>query len=88
MTRKTRRAVLATASAAILSPRWAIAGEDGAHGFSPLGRLKYGPGEPFAYVNPDAPKGGTYRAKTMRAFDGGNTLRYPSRTPADLRCRS
>ncbi|MEM8852355.1 MAG: extracellular solute-binding protein [Pseudomonadota bacterium] len=81
----TRRALLAGASVALVSrPRIAFS-DSSAHGFSPLGALKYGPGEPFDYVNPNAPKGGTLRLKTMRAFDTANTLRYPGRPPADLR---
>ncbi|MEM6761895.1 MAG: extracellular solute-binding protein [Pseudomonadota bacterium] len=80
----TRRAFLASTSALLLQPRLALAGA-GAHGFSPLGSLRYGPGEAFGYVNVSAPKGGTLRIKTMRPFDTQNTLRYPGRPPADLR---
>src|SRR5690606_13826342 len=36
-----------------------VAGEAGSHGLSAFGELKYGPDfQHFAYVNPDAPKGG------------------------------
>ncbi|MEM7693090.1 MAG: extracellular solute-binding protein [Pseudomonadota bacterium] len=80
----TRRAILAGGAAAlVVRPRAAFA--NGSHGFSPLGTLKYGPGEAFDYVNDAAPKGGTLRLKTMRAFDTIDTLRYPGRPPADLR---
>lgn len=94
-----RRGVLRAASAGALmaacpvtAPRAAgppvagppVAGP--AHGFSPLGRLKYPPGFPaFAYVEPGAPKGGTLRLARTGAFDTANTLTYPGRPPGDLR---
>ncbi len=56
------------------------------HGFSPLGELAYPPDfEHFAYVNPQAPKGGTLRLGHLGRFDSTNTLHYPGTTPRDLR---
>lgn len=42
------------------------------HGFSNFGALKYGPGEPFSYVNLDAPKGGEISLSTLATFDSFN----------------
>ena len=42
------------------------------HGYSNFGELKYGPDEPFAYVNPDAPKGGEVSFATLATFDSFN----------------
>ncbi|MFN0263378.1 extracellular solute-binding protein [Tepidamorphus sp. 3E244] len=57
-----------------------------AHGFSPLGSLAYGEGfSHFAYVNPQAPMGGTLRVGRTARFDSTNTLHYPGATPTDLR---
>jgi microcin C transport system substrate-binding protein len=43
------------------------------HGFALYGALKYGPdAEYFDYVNPDAPKGGTYRFSFSASFDNLN----------------
>jgi microcin C transport system substrate-binding protein len=43
------------------------------HGFTLFGDLKYGPGAThFDYVNPDAPKGGTYRYSFAASFDNLN----------------
>lgn len=42
------------------------------HGFSNFGELKYGPGEPFSYVNPDAPKGGQISIAAQGNFDSFN----------------
>jgi microcin C transport system substrate-binding protein len=42
------------------------------HGFSNFGELKYGPGEPFDYVNLDAPKGGEISLATLATFDSFN----------------
>ena len=43
------------------------------HGFALYGDLKYGPeAEYFDYVNPDAPKGGTYRFSFSASFDNLN----------------
>jgi microcin C transport system substrate-binding protein len=44
-----------------------------AHGFTLFGELKYGPdAEYFDYVNPDAPKGGTFRTSFSTTFDNLN----------------
>lgn len=39
------------------------------HGVSTFGDLKYGPGEPFDYVNVDAPKGGEFSTWAFGSFD-------------------
>lgn len=80
-----RRAFVASSTFLLASKPLRILASGVAHGFSPLGALKYAPGEPFGYVRPDAPKGGTLRLKTNRSFDTANTLRYPGQPPADLR---
>ncbi|UOM33913.1 extracellular solute-binding protein [Acuticoccus sp. I52.16.1] len=86
-----RRHVLAMAAAGTLgaatarvSPVWAT-GAPQRHGFSPLGALKYAPGEAFAYVDTDAPRGGALHLTRVGAFDTIDTLTYPGRPPADLR---
>lgn len=83
-----RRAVVAGMAAGALAGRIpvAVAAPRGAeHAFSPLGPVAYGPDEPFAYVRPDAPRGGTLRQTRVGAFDSFDTLNYPARPPADLR---
>ena len=42
------------------------------HGYSNFGELKYGPDEPFSYVNPDAPKGGEISLSASGTFDSFN----------------
>lgn len=42
------------------------------HGYSNFGELKYGPDEPFSYVNLDAPKGGEISFSSIGTFDGFN----------------
>jgi len=42
------------------------------HGFSNFGALKYGPDEPFSYVNVDAPKGGRISLWAQGNFDSFN----------------
>ena len=42
------------------------------HGYSNFGELKYGPGEAFSYVNPDAPKGGEISIWAQGNFDSFN----------------
>ncbi len=44
------------------------------HGYTNFGALKYGPGEAFAYVNPDAPKGGEISLATSATFDSFNVF--------------
>jgi microcin C transport system substrate-binding protein len=42
------------------------------HGISTFGDLKYGPDEPFDYVNVDAPKGGEFSTWAFGTFDSLN----------------
>lgn len=42
------------------------------HGYSNFGELQYGPDEPFAYVNVDAPKGGEISLWSQGGFDSFN----------------
>ena len=42
------------------------------HGYSNFGELKYGPDEPFAYANVDAPKGGEVSLWSQGGFDSFN----------------
>jgi microcin C transport system substrate-binding protein len=70
------------------------------HGFSAFGELAYGPDTThFAYVNPDAPKGGTValqisRTQGNQAFDTFNTLNIyvlkgdATSVPGQVFCRS
>ncbi len=67
--RPSRRAVLLGGAATLLAPavtlraaeRSPIAGRSGLHGLSVFGELKYAPDfSAFDYVNPDAPKGGSF----------------------------
>ncbi len=53
---------------------WAQEGERiiVSHGYSNFGELKYGPGEAFSYVNPDAPKGGEISLDAQGNFDSFN----------------
>src|SRR6188508_3532426 len=46
------------------------------YGYAVFGELKYGPGfEHFDYVNPDAPKGGSYRTASQGVtFDSLNQI--------------
>ncbi len=85
MTRPTRRHVLAGASAAAALatlPRLSFAqgAETETHGLSPFGELQQPPDfKHFAYVNPNAPKGGTLALQIRQTtgnqnFDTFNTL--------------
>ncbi len=62
MTHYSRRDLMAGAAALSLAGLPALAqGESETHGLSAFGDLKYGPDvKHFAYVNPNAPKGGTF----------------------------
>ena len=66
----------AEADAAEPTPAIAEAEDDGevvvSHGYSNFGELMYGPDEPFAYVNPDAPKGGEISLWAQGTFDSFN----------------
>ncbi len=57
-----------------------------AHGYAVLGELKYGPHfEHFDYVNPDAPKGGSYRYASQGAsFDSLNQIALLGTIPPAL----
>ena len=70
------RGVSAVAMGVLLggTAAWADAheGVTVSHGYSYFGQLKYGPGEPFAYVNPDAPRGGEISLSTLGNFDSFN----------------
>lgn len=92
--RASRRDVLRLGGAALASaalPGFARAAGDlerasGAHGFSPLGMLRYGPGfRHFDYASPQAPKGGTLRLVRSGAFETLDTLNYPGRPADDAR---
>jgi microcin C transport system substrate-binding protein len=85
MIHTTRRRVLTGASAAAAAaalPRVSLAqeAETETHGLSPFGELQYGPDfKHFAYVNPQAPKGGTLAIQIKQTtgnqnFDTFNTL--------------
>ena len=64
--------------AVLLGPATAAqeGGETTSYGYTVFGELKYGPGfDHFDYVNPDAPKGGSYRvATTGLSFDSLNQI--------------
>lgn len=66
----------ALAALALLAAMPAAAQDAGptivSHGYSNFGELKYGPDEPFAYVNVDAPKGGEISFHTLATFDSFN----------------
>jgi microcin C transport system substrate-binding protein len=54
-----------------------------AHGFTLFGELKYGPdAEYFEYVNPNAPKGGTFRTSFSTTFDNLNPFIVAGTAPA------
>ena len=94
----TRRQVLAlggSAAAIAVHPAWATDADANAdanadagfaHGYSPLGALRYPPGfAAFDYVNPAAPKGGQLHLARIGTYDTLDTLVFPGRPPADLR---
>jgi len=52
------------------------------HGYATFGSLKYGPDfQHFDYVNPAAPKGGTYRYAQTGSFDSLNTVTLLGTSP-------
>ncbi|WGH79485.1 extracellular solute-binding protein [Jannaschia ovalis] len=68
-----RTAVIA--AAAVLAAAPVLAQEEEvtvSHGYSNFGELKYGPDEPFSYVNLDAPKGGEISLSALGNFDSFN----------------
>ncbi|CUH38230.1 nickel ABC transporter, nickel/metallophore periplasmic binding protein [Jannaschia seosinensis] len=71
-----RRIAAATLAATLALPAFAQeAGDDAivvSHGYSYFGELKYGPDEPFSYVNVDAPKGGEISLSALGTFDSFN----------------
>lgn len=87
---ETRSAAWVWASALVLASSLLAAAANvqagPAHGFSPVHALKYPPGfSEFAYVRPDAPKGGTLRLGATGTFDSLNPLLYPGRVPGHVR---
>lgn len=73
-------AILALATAPVAGAQ----AQDGEwrHGLSLFGDVKYPPGfEHFEYVNPDAPKGGTFRQSSIGTFDTLNPFNIKG-TPA------
>ncbi len=64
----------------------ASAAGEPAHGYSPIHKLKYDRDfQHFAYVNPDAPKGGRLKLGATGTFDSLNPLVYPGRVPEQVR---
>ena len=86
-----RRQVLALGAGAAATFAWPVSTSagvvaTGAHGFSPLGTLRYGADfSHFDYVDPHAPKGGTLRLIRIGAFGTLDTLNYPGRPADDVR---
>src|SRR6188768_4166577 len=72
------RWMLALAALALLGPASSAqqGGVTTSYGYAVYGTLKYGPGfEHFDYVNPDAPKGGSYRTASQgTTFDSLNQI--------------
>lgn len=71
--------------AAMLLSAWPVLGIDYGHGTSYLEPLKY-PADftHFAYVNPDAPKGGLVRFPELGTFDSFNNILDKGRVPLGL----
>lgn len=71
------RMLLPAAASILLGPATS-AQQDGvttSYGYAVFGTLKYGPGfEHFDYVNPAAPKGGSYRYGQLGTFDSLNPI--------------
>ena len=81
------RSVLAGIGLIGATAAWAEGDVTVSHGYSNFGELKYGPDEVFAYVNPDAPKGGEISFSTLATFDSFNpyTIKgVPQTTAVDL----
>ncbi|MCB1479168.1 MAG: extracellular solute-binding protein [Tepidamorphaceae bacterium] len=69
-TRNWRIATVAAAFLAIVCGAAQAQGDEWRHGLSLFGKLKYPAGfSHYDYVNPDAPKGGTFRRATIGTFD-------------------
>ena len=72
---RTLAAVLALGLLVAAAPAWPLApaAPAASHGLSIHGDLKYGPGfAHFAYVNPQAPKGGSVTLAAIGTFDNLN----------------
>ncbi|WP_281824230.1 extracellular solute-binding protein [Jannaschia rubra] len=60
---------IALAATMVSAPAFAQDDVTVSHGYSNFGELKYGPDEPFSYVNLDAPKGGEASFAALGTFD-------------------
>jgi microcin C transport system substrate-binding protein len=74
---------------AVLGPKAAAVSDNGSttsYGYAVFGELKYGPGfTHFDYVNPNAPKGGSYRfAQQGQSFDSLNQIALLGQIPPTL----
>ena len=82
------RWLLAALAMALLGPATSAqqGGVTTSYGYAVVGELKYGPGfEHFDYVDPDAPKGGTYRyAQQGVSFDSVNQIALLGTIPMSL----
>ncbi|GIT89765.1 ABC transporter substrate-binding protein [Jannaschia pagri] len=75
MIRRPKLPLTAVATAALAFGSAGLAGAQDvtvSHGYSNFGTLKYGPGEPFSYVNLDAPKGGEISLHALGNYDSFN----------------
>jgi len=83
-----RMFVLATAIAALGPGATATSQDEGittSHGYAAFGDLKYGSDfTHFDYVNPDAPKGGSYRFGELGTFDSLNQISLLGTFPTSL----
>jgi microcin C transport system substrate-binding protein len=86
--RKRLRQVAALGALACLSGASVDAAGDGvttSHGYAVFGELKYGPDfTHFDYVDPEAPKGGTYRYAQTGTFDSLNMTSLLTTAPSIL----
>ena len=82
------RCLVTAFALAVLGPATSAqqGGETTSYGYAVFGTLKYGPGfEHFDYVNPDAPKGGSYRfAFQGVGFDSVNQIALLGTIPPTL----
>ncbi len=79
-----RRLCVAAACSLLLSV--GVVQAEPKHGLSQFGELKYPPGFlHFDYVNPDAPKGGTIRMPSSRAYYTLNPFIRQGRAPSALK---
>lgn len=76
------RSTLAFGLAFLSLAAWSQQDTTTSHGFTLFGDLKYGPdAEYFDYVNPNAPKGGTYRFSFSATFDNLNPFIVAGNAP-------